>query len=145
MELTKLSKYKFYESAKRWEVDKDYVDPIYNYLVHGFDPGSFFTALLANDAFGAFRRSHPGNTIPALKNLVGWLDDIGLRGTAYGSYDTIRDWLKMNSDVRRIILESRNLILTADEELWQTLKDGPVDSYHAPYMEMVMEELNAQR
>lgn len=146
MELGKLSKFKFYESAKHWEVDKEYVDPIYNYLVHGLSPGSFFTALLANDAFGAVSRSHPGNTIPALKNLVGWLDDIKLRGTAYGSYETVEQWLKMNSDVRRIVLEARGLVFTPEEETWKTLKEGPVNNYRAPYMEMIMESLNdAQR
>lgn len=145
MNVGKLSKYRFYETAKRWEVEKDYVDPIYNYLVHGFEPGSFFTALLANDAFGAFRSSNPNNSMVVLKNLVGWLSDIGLRGTAYGSYDTVRDWLEMNSDVRRIVLESRGLVFSPEEETWKTLKDGPHNSFYAPYHEMIMEELNAQR
>ena len=66
MNLTNLSKYKLYNSLKNYSVSKDYADPIYNYLVHGFNPGSFFTALLANDFMGAVSRSHPGNTIPAL-------------------------------------------------------------------------------
>lgn len=140
MELNRISKFKFYSIAKDWEVDKEYVDIIYNYLIHGFSPGSFFTSLLANDAFGAISRSHPANTMSALKSLVGWLNDIRLHGTAYGNYDLVNDWLKMDADARRLVLESRGLIFSEEEETWRMLKDGPVEIRDAPYYEMIMEE-----
>lgn len=136
MKLTKNSKYLFFRSAKEWEVDMEFAQPIYNYLVHGFQPGSFFTALLANDAFGALSRSHPGNTVPAIKNLVGWLGNMPLRGVAYGSYAAVDRWLTATPKFRREILEKAHLILPEEDEIMMVLKGENIDP---PYIELTLE------
>jgi hypothetical protein len=122
MNLTNLSKYKLYNSFKSYQVDKDYADPIYNYLVHGYGPGSFFTALLANDFMGAVSRSHPGNTIPALKHLVTWIVNELPQGITHGSYETVAKWLEKSNEERRVVLEQQRLIYTEQDEIVRILK-----------------------
>jgi hypothetical protein len=122
MNLTNLSKYKLYNSFKSYQVDKDYADPIYNYLVHGYNPGSFFTSVLANDFLDAIARSHPGNTIPALKHLVTWIVNELPEGITHGSYEIVDAWTKMSSEERRVVLEQRRLIYTEQDEVIKILK-----------------------
>ena len=123
MKLANVSKDKLEKSLKHWEVDKDYADPMINYLVHGFSPGSFFTSVLANDFVDAIGRSHPGNSMPALKNLVGWIVN-DMPREAWGSYDVVADWLSMQDVERREILEDAGLIFTERQETWETLKEA---------------------
>lgn len=122
MNLANLSKYKLYNSFKSYQVDKDYADPIYNYLVHGYNPGSFFTSVLANDFLDAIARSHPANTIPALKNLVCWIVNELPEGITHGSYEIVDAWTKMSSEERRVVLEQRRLIYTEQDEIVRILK-----------------------
>lgn len=122
MNLTNLSKYKLYNSLKNYSVSKDYADPIYNYLVHGFNPGSFFTALLANDFMGAVSRSHPGNTIPALKNLVTWIVNELPIGVTHGSYEIVDAWTRLSTEERRVVLEQQRLIYSEKDEIIKILK-----------------------
>jgi hypothetical protein len=122
MNLTNLSKYKLYNSLKNYSVSKDYADPIYNYLVHGFNPGSFFTALLANDFMGAVSRSHPGNTIPALKNLVTWIVNELPIGVTHGSYEIVDAWTRLSTEERRVVLEQQKLIYSEKDEIIKILK-----------------------
>ena len=122
MNLTNLSKYKMYNNMKTYKVDKEYADPMYNYLVHGFSPGSFFRSVLANQFMDAVARSHPANTIPALKNLVCWIVNELPEGVAYGSYEVVDAWTKMSSEERRDVLEQRRLIYTEQDEIVRILK-----------------------
>jgi hypothetical protein len=122
MKLANLSKYKLYNSMAQYEVAKDYADPIYNYLVHGYGPGSFFTSLLANDFKGAVARSHPGNTIPALKHLVTWIVNELPEGVTHGSYEIVAKWLEKSSEERRVVLEQQQLIYTEHDEVIRILK-----------------------
>lgn len=122
MKLANLSKYKLYNSMGQYSVPQDYADPIYNYLVHGFEPGSFFKSLLANDFMGAIRHSHPSNTIPALKNLMTWIGNELPHGVTHGSYEVVDAWLKMSSEERRVVLEQRRLIYTEHDEVIRILK-----------------------
>lgn len=122
MRLANLSKYRLYNSMKSYQVDKDYADPIYNYLVHGYNPGSFFTSILANEFMDAISRSHPSNTISSLKNLVCWIINELPHGVTHGSYEVVDAWLKMSSEERRVVLEQRHLIYTEHDEVIRILK-----------------------
>ena len=121
MKLTAYSEYRIKHSAAQWSVDKEFFGPIYNYLVHGFNPGSFFTALLANDAMAAIQRSHPANTIPALKNLTGWIQDSAPKA-AFGTYEKVDAWSRMTEEDRRIHLEDCRLIFSEREEIEMALR-----------------------
>jgi hypothetical protein len=96
-----------------------------NYVVYGLEPGSCFTAVLANDFGAAMLSSHPSNSIEAFKALVGWMRSY-LPPRAYGSYERVRAWLDLDADERRDILEHNQLIYTAREETWLALKGEEV-------------------
>ena len=121
MQLAPISEEKLRGTFNVWDVDDDYSRPMYDYLVHGFSPGSFFTSVLANDFMGAVSRSHPNNTIPALKKLVGWISDY-VPSEAQGDYPTVDAWVKATDEYRRSVLEGKGLVYTPVYETLETLK-----------------------
>ena len=129
MKLTPYSKNKIRAGAANWSVPLDFYDPMFNYLVYGFAPGSFFTALLANDFMGAIGHSHPNNTMQNLKSLVGWIRE-SFPEIAYGDYLRVMSWIDIPSDERRKILEDRGLIYTEADEINMVLKG--VSQYPEP-------------
>ena len=121
MKLTNYSRNRLLATFHKWDVPKDFADPMYNYLVHGYSPGGFFTSVLANDFHSAIARSHPANTIEALKQLGGWiLDQMPLE--AKGSYNNVEVWCSLPADVRRNILEDYELIYTEQQEIMMALQ-----------------------
>lgn len=121
MIITHFSLDRLYKTFKEWDVPRDFADPMANYLVYGYEPGSCFTAVLANDFIGAIRSSHPGNSVEAFKALAGWMYN-HLPPQAYGSYDKVNAWCDLDPDERRAIMERHRLIYTAREETWIALK-----------------------
>jgi hypothetical protein len=130
LNLTQHSRNRVLETFKRWEVPKDFAEPMYNYLIYGYGPGSCFTSVLANDFAGAMRRSHPANTVEAFKALSGWIIEC-VPKEAHGSYKKVQWWNEIDSEQRRTILEKYNLIFTSKEETWQALKGVPT---HEPIL-----------
>jgi hypothetical protein len=122
MKLTEYSVNLFMHSFAEYEVPKEFASPIYNYCVYGFQPGGFFTSLLANDAIGAFSRSHPSNTVAGLKNLALWLVNTRTRGILWGDYEIVGKWTTMDEHLRRAHLEHMGLIYSEEKEIWMTLK-----------------------
>jgi hypothetical protein len=109
-------------SAKLWEVPQDdFAGPMLNYLVYGYEPGSCFTAILANDFFRAVQHSHPSNTVESFKALAGWINE-SFPKVSYGSYQAVDNWTKLSDDERRTVLERYSLIFTEKEEMWMALK-----------------------
>jgi hypothetical protein len=121
MNITKFSRNRMMLSATRWSVPRDYFEPLYNYLVHGFEPGSFWVAVLANDFMRAVQSSHPANTMDALKNTVGWIQD-AFPLESYGNRFIVEDWVNRSGHDRRRILESACMIYTEQEEIILGLK-----------------------
>ena len=124
MKITPYSRNRILATFLSWHVDKEFADPMFNYLVHGFNPGSCFTAVLANDFLSAVSRSHPANTIEAFKHLAGWIRDT-VPTEARGSYAAVDHWTSLTANIRREVLESTGLVLTTDQEVWMTLKNEP--------------------
>ena len=123
--ITHYSRQRLYNTFKAWEVPQDFADPMANYLVYGYEPGSCFSAVLANDFIGAVRSSHPSNTVEAFKALAGWIYR-HVPPQAYGSYDKVNAWCDLDPDERRAILEWNRLIYSAKEETWLALKGEEV-------------------
>ena len=121
MIITTYSRDRLYATFTKWGVSRDFADPMINYLVYGYEPGSCFTAVLANDFGAAILSSHPSNSIEAFKTLVGWMRS-HLPPRAYGSYQQVRAWVELDPVERRAILEHNRLIYTAREETWLALK-----------------------
>jgi len=125
MKLTEYSRNRLLNTFALHEVPKEYADPLYNYLVHGFQPGSFWTAVLTNDFMAAIRSSHPANTVGALKRAVTWLNDTLEHGVAWGTQEAVQHWLQMTPEDRRSVLETNHLVYTEQEEVILILKDEP--------------------
>ena len=108
---------KFQESFDHWGVPGEWQQELENYLVHGFDPGGFFSCFFANDLYGAAVRSHPANKLEAIRNLSKWIINVGPR-RAFGTKEKVTDWLSLSNEQRRKILEDQGLLMTA----WDHLK-----------------------
>jgi hypothetical protein len=121
MNITKFSRDRMMLRATAWSVPREYFDPLFNYLVYGYEPGSFWTAVLANDFMTAVQHSHPSNTIPGLKQAVGWIQDAFPPGS-YGDYSRIKQWMDLEPHQRRLTLEECRLIYTEQEEIIKGLR-----------------------
>ena len=120
MKLTEHSRNRLLESFVYWGVPKEFADPMYNYLVHGFEPGGFFKGWYAKDAT-AIIRSHPANTVEALKALTKWMMNC-LPREAWGSHEQVDAWLKMEPAQRRRLLEQQDLVYSEADEIVLLLK-----------------------
>jgi len=125
MDITVYSRNRIHWTFANWEVPRDFADTMANYLIYGYSPGSFFTAVLANDFISAMRCSHTNNTVIAFKALAGWINEHCPK-EAYGSYEKVYAWYDITSAMRRPILEKHRLIFTEKEEVWMALKDEPI-------------------
>lgn len=86
MKLGKYSRARFLESVYLDGVVSGFWHSPALYLLYGIEAGSFFTAVLANDFFGAMTHSHPSNSVNELKK-AGNLDSPNL---ARGSLRQLR-------------------------------------------------------
>lgn len=120
MKLSEYSKNRLMASMNHWLVDREFAEPMFNYLVYGFEPGGFFKGWYANDATSIVH-SHPGNTVEALKALTKWMINC-MPDPAWRSHDNVNNWLKMNAETRRFVLEEYRLIYTEQEEIMMLLK-----------------------
>jgi hypothetical protein len=127
MNLTVYSRNRLLNTFALHQVPKEYADPLYNYLVHGFHPGSFLAAVLSNDFMATIGSSHPANTVGALKRVVTWLNDTIEHGVAWGTPEAVQHWLQMTDDERRSVLETNRLVYTEREEVILILKDTPTN------------------
>ena len=126
MKLSQYSRNIIMKTFKLWDVPKEFADPMYNYLVHGYNPGSCFTSVLANDFAGAIASSHPANTINAFKSLSGWMQD-HMPKEACGSYKAVDDWCYLTENARRAVLEKHELVYSEKDETFLIIKGEPVD------------------
>ena len=62
-----------------------------DYLMRGYEPGSFLTAVLANDLFGAVGRADGYNKQNL--NYIVQASSISMPIGSYGSYDHVHDWV----------------------------------------------------
>lgn len=130
MRITEYSRYQVMKTAEYWEVPRDYFEPLYNYLIYGFAPGGFWRAALANDFMSAMQHSHPANSIPQLKNTVGWIQD-RFPAISYGSYKLVDDWIfKTTPDQRRSQLEAVGLVYPEREEILKGLRGETATEPH---------------
>ena len=122
MKLSEHSRNRLLHSFSLWDVPQEYHQHVSDYLVNGWDPGGFYTAVFANDFMSAVIRSHPGNQIDTLKSLAGWISNT-MPTAAWGSYDRVRTWLRMSPEDRRMVLEQCDLIYDTKTEMWLVLKN----------------------
>jgi predicted Fe-S protein YdhL (DUF1289 family) len=54
-----------------------------------------------------------------------------VNGVTHGSYEVVKEWLKMSAEERRAILEAVGLIYSEKQEICMILKDEPT---HEPQL-----------
>lgn len=86
-----------------------------NYLMHGFEPGGFLTAVLANDLQMAVGRADHWNRdrLPEIVSVVVYK----MPTISWGSYEAVKDWCK-DKDGRRSAYAERK----EKEYTWKVLK-----------------------
>ena len=109
---------KLKSSFALWGISDEWQEVIENYLVKGFEPGSFFTSVLANDLTGAATHSHPGNRWEDICRLCKWIHNESPT-ECHGSYNAVASWSKRSNAERRTICEEADLLMTA----WDHLKE----------------------
>ena len=116
---------KFNATFKRYEQETPYsstsanpewIDNIFAYVVMGLPPGSFYSAVFANDLIRAAACSHPLNQWTDIQMCCNWLGNYAPK-ECYGSWDNVKKWQGMTPDARTPILEQAGLLLTAWELL----------------------------
>jgi hypothetical protein len=133
MILSEHSRNRLLHTFSLWDVSQEYRGHVYGYLVDGWPPGSFYTAVFANDFANAMARSHPSNRVDELKSLAGWINE-HMPEQACGSYDAVEKWLGMSDDDRRTALEQAKLIYNTKTEVWLILKNEHTsDPYFRAY------------
>ena len=133
MQLSEHSRNRLLHTFSLWDVQQEYRGHVYGYLVQAWPPGSFYTAVFANDFAGAMAHSHPSNRIDTLKCLSGWIQS-HMPEQARGSYDAVEKWLGMSDDHCRTALEQAKLIYDTKTEVWLILKNEHTsDPYFTAY------------
>ena len=74
-------------------------ESLYNYFVHGFEPGGFMTAVLSNDLYGAVGRADFVN-IDLIGEYARWIESRAPYGS-YGDRETVKGWLRKNEYFER--------------------------------------------
>ena len=82
-----------------FNTDNNWLDEsLENYLMHGFEPGGFLTAVLANDLVMAVGRADSWNRdrLPEIVSVVVYK----MPNLSWGSYEAVKDWCKDKDDRR---------------------------------------------
>ena len=74
-------------------------ESLYNYFVHGLEPGGFMTAVLSNDLYSACARADFTN-INLIQQYALWIVNHAPHGS-YGDRDTVQGWLRKNKHFER--------------------------------------------
>jgi hypothetical protein len=96
--MSKSRYFDFTPSAYRDAFDVGLAESIHNYLIHGFQPGGFMTALFANDIFTAVASCHPGNK-NSIADIVYWIR-WNAPVESWGSYEAVGNWTMDTDNVR---------------------------------------------
>jgi hypothetical protein len=114
--------WKTFDAKTGWPVEFDHWDQeIYNYLIRGWQPGSFHTALFAGDLFGAAQHSHHFNQWEGIVQVAKWVLNVA-PPESKGSYENIEKWCKLSDAERQTILLRCGLLYTDREVTWKILK-----------------------
>ena len=107
---------KFIKTFETYPVMVDWDQTMERYILHGLDPGGFFTSVLANDLMMAAARSHVHNDWNCIQNLVKWIVQYA-PPSAWGSYEAVNEWCNRSQAEREKICEAMGLATT----MWDVL------------------------
>jgi len=106
------------DHGRTWgHVHLDCRHAMFNYLVWGWEPGSFLTAVLTNDLYSAAARADTEN-VNRLAYVAKWVTH-ALPGVCYGSPEIIQEWQQKSARDREEILTACEILPT----LFEVIKD----------------------
>ncbi len=109
---------KFGKSFSHFSVSDEKQQVLFDYVVNGMPPGSFFTAVLSNDLFKAAITSHPLNQWGEIIDMCKWIKNMSPY-KCWGSAEKVEEWLALTQDQRITICENCGLVATT----WDLLKE----------------------
>jgi hypothetical protein len=112
----------FLDTFDLYPMYDDWEQELYNYFILGFQPGSFHTALFANDLTMTALESHPPVRWAWIQAMCKWNFANAPAGST-GSYENVARWLDKTAVERRIICEGRGWLLTEEELSWKIVSD----------------------
>ncbi len=108
----------FLTTFELWPVNDEWSQELYNYLINGWQPGSFHSALFANDLSGAVHSSHIGNQWNDIQAIVKWIT-ANAPADSVGSYENVKEWLALTEEDRNEILTNLGWLLSEEELTWK--------------------------
>lgn len=93
---------KFFEFSTH-EYSRDCVpehaqESIENYLIYGYDPGGFMSAMFAGNLFCAASSADQANG-PSMQGIANWIMHSAPVGS-YGNRQNVRDWIQDKDGIR---------------------------------------------
>jgi len=111
----------FFRTFQHYPVDDDWKQELYNYIICGFHPGSFHTAMFASSLYGAACHSHVGNQWSHICAFMKWLGEHA-PSECWGNRECVTSWLAMNKEEREAILYRKGFIITDEEVTFKILE-----------------------
>jgi len=102
-------------------IPENWHDELINYIVHGFEPGSFHRNLYTNNLAGATTTSDSFNEWNWIQLFMDFLLTHA-PSECWGNNEKVANWLKLDKTVRYKICHTHGLILTPAEATWDILE-----------------------
>ena len=103
-------------------IPQEWQQELYNYYICGYSPGSFHTAVFANDLHDAACRSHVANRWSDICAFVRWILEFAPY-ESYGSRSAVKAWLKLSAEERREIAQKKRWVLPEAELVWKIVSE----------------------
>lgn len=101
----------------RHQIPEHTRETLVNYLMKGWEPGGFVTAMLAMDMERAVYAADFVNG-PNMQQIARWIIEYCPNGS-WGDYETVNYWIEDRDKCRTRFVER-----VEKEEVWNLLKDG---------------------
>lgn len=101
----------------RHQIPEHTRETLVNYLMKGWEPGGFVTAMLAMDMERAVYAADFVNG-PNMQQIARWIIEYCPR-TSWGDYETVNYWIEDRDKCRTRFIER-----VEKDEVWNILKDG---------------------
>ena len=101
----------------------NWCDELENYIVHGFEPGSFHRNLYANNLAGATQTSDSLNEWGWITYFIEFLCQTA-PAECWGNNEKVERWLKLSKTTRYKICHENGLLLTPQEATWDILENS---------------------
>lgn len=113
------------EHPRTWgNVHEDCRDAIFNYLVYGYEPGGFLTAVLCNDLYRAATVCDFENA-KRLTEVARFVIQ-ALPGACYGNREIMAEWMAKTNEEREQILIKGKLLPDTFELIKFVSAEGPL-------------------